>query len=107
MGIRSAFNPLGAMPFQSGYTVTWTVDNIIKTGSSETTKSSYLLPTSWLIDGSSVALSAINDVVTVVADSSHSGCYVVTLSYSFDTGTAPATSTVYETDANFDDGTAD
>lgn len=107
MGIRSAFNPLGAMPFQSGYTVTWTVDNIIKTGLSENAKSSYLLPASWLIDGSPVALSAVNDDVTAVGDNSHTGCYKVTLSYSFSNGMAPAISIVYETDANFDEGIAD
>ena len=96
MGIRSAFNPLGALPYSSGYVVTWTIDNIPKIGNT------YVLPEAWSVDGVTVSTSAL-EMGTVSNDEENSGCYVVPFSYTVESGADPGNHTVTVNDSNFDD----
>ena len=110
MGIRSAFNPLGTLPYVSvSYgiaTVTWTIDNIpVRSGTYANRKDALVLPSSWNIGGTTVALGDIN-YVSDMEDTNHADCRIVYLSYTFPSA-GYVESTVSENDTNFDDGTAD
>lgn len=100
MGIRSAFNPLGALPYtvavsDNGYTITWTVDNIPKVGND------YVLPSSWFIGGTTVSSSSLSVSYAADTNPNHSGCYVATLTYQVATGTAPGSVSVALNDSDF------
>ena len=98
MGLRSAFNPLGALPIISAPpTLTWTVDNINTAGapSGASDLTSYLvLPVSWNIGGSNISANNV-DVVSYESDINHEGFYVVTLQYT------TSASSVSLNDSNF------
>ena len=108
MGIRSAFNPLGVLPYTaplpSTSTITWTVDNIpARTGNYDNLKDAYVLPESWLLGGSStpVALSDSNlQVESAASDNQHSGYFIITMSYTFPSART-ITAIVEENDSNF------
>lgn len=73
MGIRSAFNPLGALPIAT--TLSWTISHI------NMYDGSLILPSSWLIGGVAVGASSC----TVVSSAVETGgeTYTVTLSANY------------------------
>lgn len=99
MGLRSAFNPLGALPYaapaSNGYTISWKVSNIPLNE-----ENNYVLPESWLIDSNTVLSSDSSLHIGTVTQTS-SGIFTVNMSYTVAEGTDPGSHTVTTTDTNY------